>query len=135
MIAANPDVVILTSGNFQAFVPGGRWIPLGPGVNIDESRRKLAWFTSRPAYADSTARRNSAFFAIWHQFYNSPYDVIAIQQLARWIHPQLFADLDADDTFRRLHQEFLPVPYQSGYMVSLQKEENNHDVKSGTTPR
>ncbi|HGM7288889.1 ABC transporter substrate-binding protein [Serratia ureilytica] len=134
VIAANPDVVILTSGNFQAFVPGGRWIPLGPGVNIDESRRKLAWFTSRPAYADSTARRNSAFFAIWHQFYNSPYDVIAIQQLARWIHPQLFADLDADDTFRRLHQEFLPVPYQSGYMVSLQKEDNNHDVKSGATP-
>ncbi|EBP0013112.1 ABC transporter substrate-binding protein [Salmonella enterica] len=135
VIALNPDIVILTSGNFQAFVPGGRWIPLGPGVNIVESRHKLAWFTTRPAYANSTARRNNAFFAIWHQFYNSPYDVIAIQQLAKWIHPQLFEDLDPDDTFRRLHQKFLPVPYQSGYMVSLQKEENNHDVRSGTTPR
>ncbi|EJE2970226.1 ABC transporter substrate-binding protein [Salmonella enterica] len=135
VIALNPDIVILTSGNFQAFVPGGKWIPLGPGVDTEESRRKLAWFTTRPAYANSTARRNNAFFAIWHQFYNSPYDVIAIQQLAKWIHPQLFANLDPDDTFRRLHQNFLPVPYQSGYMVSLQKEENNHDVKSGTTPR
>ncbi|MDJ4288755.1 ABC transporter substrate-binding protein [Salmonella enterica] len=135
VIALNPDIVILTSGNFQAFVPGGRWIPLGPGVNIVESRRKLAWFTTRPAYENSTARRNNAFFAIWHQFYNSPYDVIAIQQLAKWIHPQLFEDLDPDDTFRRLHQKFLPVPYQSGYMVSLQKEESNHDVRSGTTPR
>ena len=119
VIALNPDIVILTSGNFQAFVPGGRWIPLGPGVNTEESRHKLAWFTTRPAYANSTARRNNAFFAIWHQFYNSPYDVIAIQQLAKWIHPQLFEDLDPDDTFRRLHQKFLPVPYQSGYMVSL----------------
>src|SRR5699024_8174865 len=109
-------------GNFQAFVPGGKWIPLGPGINIQQSKHRLAWFTTRPAYVDSNARRRGAFFAIWHQFYNSPYDVIAIQQLAKWIHPQLFADLDPDDTFRRLHQEFLPISYQPGYMIDLEKE-------------
>ncbi|TFT47177.1 ABC transporter substrate-binding protein, partial [Proteus mirabilis] len=36
--------------------------------------------------------------------------------------PQLFADLDPDDTFRRLHQEFLPISYQPGYMIDLEKE-------------
>ncbi|EAM8615763.1 ABC transporter substrate-binding protein [Salmonella enterica] len=128
IVSANPDVVVITSGNFDAFVPGGRWIPLGPGVDSQFSRRRLAWFTTRPAYANSTARRNGAFFAIWHQFYNSPYDAIAIQQLAKWIHPELFSDLDPDETFRRLHQQFLPVPYLPGYMVSL-KEEVLHDTE------
>ena len=61
-------------------------------------------------------------------FYNSPYDVIAIQQLAKWIHPQLFADLDPDDTFRRLHQEFLPISYQPGYMIDLEKEGGKYGV-------
>ncbi|WP_159567261.1 ABC transporter substrate-binding protein [Budvicia diplopodorum] len=122
VLAAGPDVVILTSGNFQAFVPGGRWIPLGPGTDITESRRRLAWFTTRPAYTSSPARQNGEFYAIWHQFYNSPYDVIAIQQIAKWIYPQQFAHLDPDNTFHRLHQAFLPVPYQSGYMVSLKPE-------------
>lgn len=122
IVSANPDIVVLTSGNFNAFVPGGRWIPLGPGVDMEEARRKLAWFTTRPAYATSSARRNGQFFAIWHQFYNSPWDVIAIQQLAKWIHPGLFSDLDPDDTFRRLHRDFLPVAWQPGYMVSLKTD-------------
>lgn len=135
VIAANPDIVIITSGNFNAFVPGGRWIPLGPGVDMKESRRKLSWFTTRSAYSTSTARRKGEFFAIWHQFYNSPYDVIAIQQLAKWIHPELFSDLDPDDTFKRLYRDFLPIPYQPGYMVSLNSEEASRDTVADTASR
>ena len=44
---------------------------------------------------------------------------MAIQQLAKWFHPDLFADLDPDAAFRELHERFLPVPYESGYFVSL----------------
>lgn len=132
IVAANPDIVILTSGNFKAFVPGGRWIPLGSGTDMHEARQKLSWFTTRPAYANSTALRKGKFFAIWHQFYNSPYDVIAIQQLAKWIHPELFSDLDPQDTFRRLHRDFLPLPYKPGYMVSLTPENTAHDALSDT---
>ncbi|WP_024910947.1 ABC transporter substrate-binding protein [Chania multitudinisentens] len=135
IVSANPDIVILTSGNFKTLVPGGRWIPLGPGADMQEARRKLVWFTTRPAYANSPARRNGEFSAIWHQFYNSPYDVIAIQQLAKWIHPELFSDLEPDDTFRRLHRDFLPVPYQSGYMVSLKTGEAKHDTLPRATLR
>ncbi|MNG15248.1 hypothetical protein D3C84_990620 [compost metagenome] len=46
---------------------------------------------------------------------------MAIQQLAKWFHPALFADLDPDAAFRELHERFLPVPYQPGYFVSLEK--------------
>ncbi|MBS4431283.1 ABC transporter substrate-binding protein [Pectobacterium punjabense] len=119
VIVENPEVVVITSGNFEAFVPGGRWIGLGPGQDMTEGRKRLEWFLGRPAYTNSIAKQKRAFHAIWHQFYNGPYDFIAIQQLAEWFHPDLFRDLNADDTFRQLHEQFLPVDYQSGYFVSL----------------
>ena len=123
VIVANPDQVVVTSANWEAFAPGGRWVGVGPGADLSQARRKLAWYTQRPAYAGIKAQQDQAFHAIWHQFYNSPYQFVAIQQLAKWFHPTLFADLDPDASFRELHERFLPVPYEPGYFVSLKPTE------------
>ncbi len=119
VVAANPDQVVITSANWEAFVPHGHWIGVGPGADLTQAAHKLAYYTLRPAYTGINANRNHAFHAIWHQFYNSPYDFVAIQQLAKWFHPALFADLDPDATFRGLYSRFLPLDYQPGYFVSL----------------
>ncbi|KJZ66024.1 ABC transporter substrate-binding protein [Pseudomonas fluorescens] len=121
VIVANPDQVVVTSANWEAFAPSGRWVGVGPGADLTNARNKLAWYTQRPAYAGIKAQDNQAFHAIWHQFYNSPYQFVAIQQLAKWFHPTLFADLDPDASFRELHERFLPVTYESGYFVSLKE--------------
>jgi len=123
VIVANPDHVVVTSANWEAFAPGGRWVGVGPGAEMTQARHKLAWYTQRPAYAGINAQDNQAFHAIWHQFYNSPYQFVAIQQLAKWFHPTLFADLDPDASFRELHERFLAVPYAPGYFVSLLQPE------------
>ncbi|MBV4476795.1 MULTISPECIES: ABC transporter substrate-binding protein [Pseudomonas] len=123
VIVANPDHVVVTSADWEAFAPGGHWVGVGPGANLAEARRKLQWYTHRPAYAGIKAQDTQAFHAIWHQFYNSPYQFVAIQQFAKWFHPELFADLDPDAAFREMHERFLPVPYEPGYFVSLQKPE------------
>lgn len=120
VLAADPQHVVVTSANWQAYVPGGGWIGVGPGADLAEARRRLEAFTQRPAYAGIAAQRQRAFHAIWHQFYNSPYQFVAVQQLAKWLHPDLFADLDPDAGFRELHERFLPIPYRPGYAVSLQ---------------
>jgi len=123
VIVANPDHIVVTSANWEAFAPGGHWVGVGPGADMTQARHKLAWYTQRPAYAGIKAQDDQAFHAIWHQFYNSPYQFVAIQQLAKWFHPTLFADLDPDAAFRELHERFLPVPYEPGYFVSLPKPE------------
>ncbi|CUA87566.1 ABC-type Fe3+-hydroxamate transport system, periplasmic component [Chelatococcus sambhunathii] len=121
IVAANPDVVIVTGGNWDAYVPGGAWVGLGPGTDLAEARRKLANLTQRPAFAHTAAVGNGRVHAIWHQFYNSPYQFVAIQAIARWLHPDLFKDVDADATLKTLHERFLPLPYKPGYWVSLEK--------------
>lgn len=119
VVVANPEQVVVTSANWEAFAPGGHWVGVGPGADMAQARRKLAWYTRRPAYAGIRAQDDQAFHAIWHQFYNSPYQFVAIQQLAKWFHPTLFTDLDPEASFRELHERFLPVPYEPGYFVSL----------------
>lgn len=119
VLAADPAQVVVTSANWEAYAPGGSWVGVGPGADLAEAARKLKGYTARPAYAGIAAQRSRAFHAIWHQFYNSPYQFVAVQQLAKWLHPELFADLDPDATFRELHERFLPIAYHPGYFVSL----------------
>lgn len=119
IIAANPDHVIVTGSNWELYVPGGAWVGVGSGADVAKARAKLAALMKRPAYTGVKAVRNDQVHAIWHQFYNSPYQFVAIQQMAKWLHPELFKDLDPDQTMRTLYERFLPVVYKPGYWVSL----------------
>ena len=120
IVAAKPDVVIVTGSAWDAYVPGGAWVGVGPNADLGEARRKLTALTQRPAFRTIPATERGRVHAIWHQFYNSPYQFVAVQRIAKWLHPDLFRDMDPDATLRSLHERFLPIPYQPGYWVSLQ---------------
>ena len=119
IIAADPDQVIVTGANWQASAPGGAWVDVGPGSDVEKARGKLEKLMQRPAFTGTKAVRDGEVHAIWHQFYNSPYQFVAVQEIAKWLHPDLFEDLDPNQTFRELHERFLPVDYEPGYFASL----------------
>ncbi|WP_425071847.1 ABC transporter substrate-binding protein [Sagittula sp. S175] len=119
VIASDPDQIVVTGGNWEAYVPGGAWIGVGPGADEAEARAKLAALMERPGFTGVKAVEEGKVHAIWHQFYNNPYSFVAVQQLAKWLHPDLFADLDPEATLQELHARFLPVVYHPGYWVSL----------------
>jgi iron complex transport system substrate-binding protein len=119
IIAANPDHVVVTGGNWDAYVPGGDWVGVGPGSDMQQAHAKLKALTERTAMTGIEAVESGNFHAIWHQFYNSPYYFVAVQQLAKWLHPELFEDLDPNATMEELHERFLPIDYEPGYWISL----------------
>ncbi|WP_410218179.1 ABC transporter substrate-binding protein [Paracoccus sp. (in: a-proteobacteria)] len=122
IIAANPDQVIVTGGQWEAYVPGGAWVGVGPGSDMEAARAKLEALTHRTAMTGIEAVKTGQFHAIWHQFYDNPYYFVAVQRLAKWLHPDLFPDLDPEATLIDLHERFLPVAYQPGYWVSLDEQ-------------
>ncbi|WP_305969480.1 MULTISPECIES: ABC transporter substrate-binding protein [unclassified Mameliella] len=124
LIASDPDQIVVTGGNWDAYVPGGDWIGVGPGSDEAEARAKLAALMERPGFTGVKAVENGQVHAIWHQFYNNPYSFIAVQRLATWMHPDLFPDLDPEATLVELHDRFLPVDYHPGYWVSLDAATN-----------
>lgn len=122
IIAANPDQIIGTGGEWEAYVPGGNWVGMGPGSDLTAARGKLETLTHRTAMTGVQAVKDGQVHGIWHQFYDNPYAFVAVQRIAKWLHPDLFADLDPEATFRELHDRFLPVAYRPGYWVSLHGE-------------
>lgn len=122
IIASDPAHVLVTGANWELYVPGGNWVGVGSGADPEVSSEKLANLMKRPGFTGIKAVADSNVHAIWHQFYNSPYQFVAVQQIAKWLHPDLFQDLDPDATFKELHDRFLPVEYRPGYFVSLKTE-------------
>lgn len=119
IISSNPDMVVVTGANWKNYNTVGKWVGVGPGADLAEARQRLQALMTRDAFKTLPVVRAGNVHAIWHQFYDSPYQFVAIQVLAKWLHPELFADLDPEATFRAFHQRFLPLPYEPGYWVSL----------------
>jgi iron complex transport system substrate-binding protein len=121
VIASSPDLIVITGSNWTNSENAANYVNVGPNAaaTADDSRTALAALVDAPAFTGSTAVADGDVHAIWHQFYASPYQFVAIQEMAKWFHPELFADIDPDATFREFHEKFLPVAYQPGYWLSL----------------
>lgn len=119
IIVSNPDHVIVTGANWAVESDINQFVHVGRGADPANARSKLEALMQRPAFSSLAAVKNGKVHAAWHQFYGVPYEFIPIQQFAKWFHPDLFADLDPDKTFREFHERFLPITYRPGYFVSL----------------
>lgn len=114
-----PDIYIGTAiGNAGGNEPPGR-IVLGAGATPDAARASLQRALQRTGIADLAAVREGRAYAIWHHFYNSPFNVAAVQAIAKWLHPQRFADLDPEATLRTAYARFQPVPLNGTYWIGL----------------
>lgn len=92
----DPDVFI-ASGNRQ---PG---LLLGADITEAQAKESMGRVLARPEFAPLKAIRQGRAYGIWHDFYNSPYNILAVEAMARWMHPELFADLDPQATMEELN--------------------------------
>ncbi|MBT9369671.1 ABC transporter substrate-binding protein [Rhizobium sp. CSW-27] len=119
LVVSNPDHVIVTGSNWAAESDINQFVPVGRGADMSLARQRLAALMQRTPFPELKAVKEGHVHAVWHQFYGVPYEFVPIQQFAKWFHPELFADLDPEETFRDFHDRFLPVTYKSGYFASL----------------
>ncbi|MBP2550825.1 iron complex transport system substrate-binding protein [Neorhizobium galegae] len=124
LVVSDPDHVIVTGSNWAAESDINQFVSVGRGADLAAARVKLSSLMTRTPFPEVKAVKNGAVHAVWHQFYGAPYEFVPIQQFAKWFHPELFADLDPEQTFRDFHEKFLPVTYKTGYFVSLDKGVN-----------
>ena len=110
-LKSDPDIYIVT-GNQK---PG---VMLGAGIDEATASSTLKTVLARPEFADLRAVEQGNVHGLWHDFYNSPYNILAIELLAKWIHPELFADVDAQQTFEDINRRFLDTPLAGHYWIS-----------------
>ncbi|EAU5747422.1 TPA: ABC transporter substrate-binding protein [Salmonella enterica subsp. enterica serovar Muenchen] len=120
VIVSSPDKIVVTGSNWSLYSPHGDWVNLGPGADLELAKVRLAKLMHRPAYRTLVAVKRGNVYAIWHPFYDHPFNFVAIERLATWFHPSLFANVNPGATLAELFDRYLPVPYQPGYWVSLE---------------
>ncbi|UFN49801.1 ABC transporter substrate-binding protein [Roseomonas sp. OT10] len=116
VVAQQPAVYVATGGTGG----GADGAPkLGAGVTEAEARAALRGTVARTGIAGLPAVREGRAHGLWHSFYNSPLNILALEAMARWFHPQIFADLDPGATLAAINARFLAVPLDGTYWVSL----------------
>ena len=109
VIAHDPDVIITTGANWAVHTPTAAGVvPLGYNATPEAVQAALTGLMARDGFKDMRAVKDGKYLAVYHQFYNSPYHFVALQQLAKWLHPEEFADLDPNATWTELHSRFMP---------------------------
>jgi len=116
VLAQNPDLYVGTGG---IHLQGKGGLVMGPGIEESVSRAALASVVARPGLADLAAVRNGRVYGLWHIFNNNPANFLAVEVLAKWFHPELFADVDPAASLRELNERFLPVTMQGTYWIAL----------------
>jgi iron complex transport system substrate-binding protein len=119
LITADPEILLGTGANWAEARPEAMAILLGYDADPVVNEQRLQTLADRDGFKDLRAVQDGRMHSIYHQFYNSPYHFIAIQQLAKWIHPEEFEDLDPDVTFAELHNRFMPFDAGGQFWVSL----------------
>ena len=49
-------------------------------------------------------------FGIWHLFYSHPFNIVALEWLAKFAYPSLFSDVDPDRTYHTIIERFTQIP-------------------------
>ncbi|MCP9276901.1 ABC transporter substrate-binding protein [Mycolicibacterium arenosum] len=122
VLADNPAVIIATGANWSPDTPAapGSFVPLGYDDAAERARTHLRSIVDRqPGFPDLQAVKDRRTYAVWHHFYDSPYNFLAVEWFAKWQHPELFQDIDPDAGLRELHEKFLPVEPTGTFWTEL----------------
>ena len=119
LIVEDPAYLLMTGANWSKSNPGNKAVWLGYEAQPEKAQEQIRGLVQRPGFAELSAVKNKKVMAIYHQFYQSPYHFVAIQALAKWIHPDKFKDLDPQATYQELHQKFLPIPLTGLFWTEL----------------
>ena len=119
LFADDPDVIIGTGANWSEAVPASEAVLFGYEADIEKVHDRLHMLAARKGWGELKAVKTKRFHSIYHQFYNSPYHFVAIEVFAKWLHPDLFADVDPEASFKELHEKFLPIDLSGIFWASL----------------
>ncbi|MFI0489095.1 MAG: ABC transporter substrate-binding protein [Yersinia sp. (in: enterobacteria)] len=119
VLAANPDIYIASGGKApDSQAPG---IVLGAQVTPEQAQTSLQKVLNRKGINTLSAVNDGRSYAIWHNYYNSPYNLLAIQSFAKWFYPEQFVSLDPKRTMDDLYSQFLTVEPSGTYWIEVKK--------------
>jgi iron complex transport system substrate-binding protein len=116
LMAEAPEVYIASGGAFGAGSRPG----IGPGLDPIAARTGLRRLVARTGFDTLPAVRDGRVHGVWTGLLTMPPLIILfVEVAAKWLHPELFTDMDPADTLHEINQRFLATPLQGPCWLSL----------------
>lgn len=110
-----PDLYIATGNR-----PPG--IVLGPGASAEGAAAGMQRVLKRPGLSSLRAVAAGQTCALWHEFHDSPFGVVALEVIASWLwswaSQRAVAGLDPGARWAELHERFMPLAEPGTYWLS-----------------
>ena len=120
ILADDPDFYLMTGANWSESNPDTIAVLLGYEATEDKVQARLKGLMKRTGLSLLKATKDKRVMALYHQFYNSPYSFVAVQAMAKALHPDRFKDVDPQATWQELHAKFLPIAPSGVFWAALQ---------------
>lgn len=108
IISMNPDYYLMTGSKRPG--KGTAIIPFGYNVQANAVQSAFTALLARQGVSSIPAVEKGHTGALYHHFYNNPYNIIAIEALSKIFYPTLFADVDPLADYHLLITRFTQIP-------------------------
>lgn len=121
ILSEQPEQIIATGGSWAKDPDEPEVLPhveLGYRAQPATAEKTLKGLLSTPGFTALKAPKKGNLHAAYHQFYDSPLNVFALEQFAQWLHPELFQDVDVERDFADFHKKWMPFEYSGTFFTS-----------------
>jgi len=117
LIAANPDYYILSGADWSQRGGQSIAVPLGYEATRETTLPKLLHLMQRNTVEVIPAVQQKKVLAVYHQFYDSPFNVVALEEMAKFLHPEQFADVNPQADLEAMYSDFTGVGYSGLFFL------------------
>ncbi|UMM64667.1 ABC transporter substrate-binding protein [Aristophania vespae] len=115
LISLNPDVLILDGTRGPgATAPG---LKMGAQVTPEIARQSFLSLLKAPELANLQAVKNKKAYGIWHSYYDNPFNILAVEVMAKWFYPERFKSLNPDADLSEMQKRFTALPVGGTYWI------------------
>lgn len=108
IISLNPDYYLMTGSKRPG--KGTAIIPFGYNVPVHDVSVAFNALLTRQGVASIPAVAQGHTGALYHHFYNNPYNIVAIETLSKIFYPTLFKDVDPLADYHAIIKNFTHIP-------------------------
>lgn len=125
VLNADPEVYIGTGG---AYLEAAGGLVLGTGRAHEQALSSLQAVTQRPVVRGLQAIAEARAHGVWMPL-TGALNIVVIDAFARWIHPELFHDIDPASTLDEINRRFSALPIAGTYWISLHDDNGEQPAR------
>ncbi|WP_273827506.1 ABC transporter substrate-binding protein [Providencia rettgeri] len=120
LIHSNPEYYLMTAADWDSTRKGSSSVPLGYTGDKAKSQARLTKLMERPKLRSLSAYQNKQVLALYQQYYDTPFNIIAVEAIAKFLHPNLFTELDPQADSDYLHKTFTALEGDGVFWVKAE---------------